>query len=328
MAIFLTILKIIGIVLLVILGLILLIILLVLFMPISYKLTAVHNEKETVLKAKVNYLIVRVLASFEKGVGLDFWVKLLFFTIMSKDGKGKKEDKPESEEDMLTADFGDLYEDDETVDLTPDFQSDNISENNGTGGQSDQPQITGSVTDAAAGEVTTEASPTGDTSSGDTSAEETPAEEKIKTPLPEKIDKALDKFEETLDNVDEKYQKALVKIDHGMQFLDRDYVQKTINRVFKIVKRLFGTIKPKKSRGYVKMGLGSAGDTGMILGKIAAFYPLYGRWLTIEPDFYNKVIEADIDIRGRIYLFRIVLPAIGMVLTPSFWKTIKLAKKI
>ena len=118
------------------------------------------------------------------------------------------------------------------------------------------------------------------------------------------------------------------KLDHVDQFLDKVYVQKTIKRAFKIIKRLFGTIKPKKSKGYIHMGLGSAADTGMILGKLAAFYPLYGRWLTIEPDFYYKVIEGDIDIKGRIYLFRFVGPALGMVLTPSFWKTIKLAKKI
>jgi hypothetical protein len=76
------------------------------------------------------------------------------------------------------------------------------------------------------------------------------------------------------------------------------------------------------------MGLKSSADTGMMLGKIAAFYPMYGRWLTIEPDFYNKVIEGDIDIKGRIYLFRVVGPVLRMALTRDFWRTYKLAKKI
>ena len=118
------------------------------------------------------------------------------------------------------------------------------------------------------------------------------------------------------------------KTDHVLQFLDRDYVERTIIRALKIVKRLFGTIKPKKSKGYLHMGLKSSADTGMMLGKIAAFYPLYGRWLTIEPDFYNKVIEGDIDIKGRIYLFRVVGPVLRMALTRDFWRTYKLAKKI
>mgnify|MGYP007070168258 CR=1 FL=1 len=95
-----------------------------------------------------------------------------------------------------------------------------------------------------------------------------------------------------------------------------------------MLKRLLGTIKPKKSKGYLRFGLKSSADTGMMLGKAAAFYPLYGRWLTIEPDFYNKVIEADIDIKGRIYLFRVVFPVLRILISRDFWRTYKLSKKI
>ncbi len=161
----------------------------------------------------------------------------------------------------------------------------------------------------------------------------------IKLSLGEKLDsvmvKATDKFEEITDRADEKideldkkYEKTMTKYDHVMQFLERDYVERTIKRALKILKRLFGTIKPKKSKGYVHFGLGSSADTGMMLGKVSSFYPLYGRWLVLDPDFYNKGVEGDIDIKGRIYLFRIVGPALRMVLTRDFWRTYKLAKKI
>jgi hypothetical protein len=164
-------------------------------------------------------------------------------------------------------------------------------------------------------------------------------EPEIKLSLGEKLDsvmgKATDKFEEITDKADEKideldkkYEKAMTKYDHVMQFLERDYVERTIKRALKILKRLFGTIKPKKSKGYVHFGLGSSADTGMMLGKVSRFYPLYGRWLVLDPDFYNKGVEGDIDIKGRIYLFRIVGPALRMVLTRDFWRTYKLAKKI
>ena len=76
------------------------------------------------------------------------------------------------------------------------------------------------------------------------------------------------------------------------------------------------------------MGLSSPAQTGEVLGKISMFYALYGRWLTIDPDFYNKVIEGNIDIRGRIYLFRFVFPAIRIILSRDFWRTKKLAEKI
>jgi len=164
-------------------------------------------------------------------------------------------------------------------------------------------------------------------------------ENKVKLSFGEKLDsvmgKATDKFEEItdkadekIDELDQKYEKAMTKYDHVMQFLERDYVERTIKRALKILKRLFGTIKPKKSKGYVHFGLGSSADTGMMLGKVSSFYPLYGRWLVLDPDFYNKGVEGDIDIKGRIYLFRIVGPALRMVLTRDFWRTYKLAKKI
>ena len=106
--------------------------------------------------------------------------------------------------------------------------------------------------------------------------------------ISDKTDEVLDKVEEGMDKLDEKYVNAVKKIDHVEQFLDRDYVQRTIARALKVIKRLLLTIKPKKSRGYLKMGLGSAADTGNILGKTSMFYALYGSWLEIEPDFYNK----------------------------------------
>ena len=367
MAILLTILKVIGIILLVILGLVLLIILLVLFSPISYRITANHNENDTRARAKVSFLVVNGLVSFIKGEGLDYGVKVLFFKIYPRGGK-KKPGSPGEEqvEDYFSVDLPDEEElqslegagsenvseethvaedetgQDETVssdDTTNDedmldidafldsdedsnddaVQSDNIDESSDN---VEQPEGEDNISEKKESKLSAILS------KFKKKDRREPKAEKEKVPLTDKIDEALDKADEKIDELDKKYIEAMKKLDHVDQFLDKVYVQKTIKRAFKIIKRLFGTIKPKKSKGYIHMGLGSAADTGMILGKLAAFYPLYGRWLTIEPDFYYKVIEGDIDIKGRIYLFRFVGPALGMVLTPSFWKTIKLAKKI
>lgn len=137
-----------------------------------------------------------------------------------------------------------------------------------------------------------------------------------------------DTIDEKLDQLSEKADKLAKKIDHVDQFLDKPFVQKTLKRVFKIIKRLFGTIKPKKSKGYLKLGLSSPASTGDMLARLAKFYPLYGSWLVIEPDFYHKVIEGNVDIKGRIYLFRIVGPALRLLISRDFWRTYKLAKKI
>ena len=340
MAIFLTILKIIGIILLVILGLVLLIILLVLFSPISYRISAKHNDDETVAQAKVGFLIVNGLVSFIKGEGLDYYVKLLFFKVYpgkKKKGKGKGDDTvPDKEDDLMSVDLPDEEELAALEGNVPDSASSNEDLDS-----DDADEASVDDSDAENSDADDEASEDDDSSGKGKKKKGKKKKDKKKDKkkkdkkekgekksLSDTIDEILDMIDVKLDKADAKYVETMTKLDHVDQFLHKPYVQKTIARALKIVKRLLGTIKPKKSKGYLHMGLGSAADTGMMLGKIAAFYPLYARWLTIEPDFYYKVIEGDIDIKGRIYLFRFVGPALGMVLTPSFWKTVKLAKKI
>ena len=50
--------------------------------------------------------------------------------------------------------------------------------------------------------------------------------------------------------------------------------------------------------------------TGKILGTASAFYPLWGGNITLEPDFNEKKIEADVDFKGKIVLALLVIPAI------------------
>ena len=97
-SVLLTILKVIGIILLSIIGLVVLLILLILFCPISYRLSAVHNDEETTADVKVGFLIIKALANFTKGKGLDYCVKALFVKIFPR-GDGESDD--ESDEDLL-----------------------------------------------------------------------------------------------------------------------------------------------------------------------------------------------------------------------------------
>lgn len=350
MGIVLMILKIIGIVLLCILGLILLILLLVLFTPISYRVKAEHNDENTMAQVKFGFLVVNGKALYEKGQGFNYYVKLLFFKILP----GKEEEEGEFEEgdvmDMddwdeedetplvedssgasLTSVASPAVENEEQEPLEPDF-SYVKPESDSTMSSSDESDNSADLNSELDEYLE-------DIEEDSIEENEQEIETKVKLSLGEKLDsvmgKATDKFEEITDRADEKideldkkYEKTMTKYDHVMQFLERDYVERTIKRALKILKRLFGTIKPKKSKGYVHFGLGSSADTGMMLGKVSSFYPLYGRWLVLDPDFYNKGVEGDIDIKGRIYLFRIVGPAIRMVLTRDFWRTYKLAKKI
>ncbi|MBO4591815.1 MAG: DUF2953 domain-containing protein [Eubacterium sp.] len=363
MGILLAVLKILGIILLVILGLILLILLLVLFVPICYRIKAVHNDNETTADVKVSYLVLNAKGHFDKDNGLSYWAKILFFKIYPKKEKIPKAGEPDEdflEGDIMDGNFPDeepeedisenLVTEETSVQETPDQEysvqetieedssvNDDIEDDNLEDGFSEyddleEPDFASDIDSGSKKSILDKIKNRKSDKKNKQGREKKKRVKKsfgqMMDDISEKTDEVLDKVEEGMDKLDEKYVNAVKKIDHVEQFLDRDYVQRTIARALKVIKRLLLTIKPKKSRGYLKMGLGSAADTGNILGKISMFYALYGSWLEIEPDFYNKVIEADIDFRGRIYLFRFILPALRILISPDFWKTKKLAEKI
>ena len=120
----------------------------------------------------------------------------------------------------------------------------------------------------------------------------------------------------------------LTKLDHIKQFLEKDYVQNTIKRVFKMLKIFVISMRPRKGEGYIDIGLKSAYDTGNLMAMIAPYYPIYGSWLAVNPYFNEQKIEGKLSIKGRVFVCVIAFPAIGLVLTKDFRKTVALARKI
>ena len=316
MAILLTVLKVIGIILLVILGLVLLIVSIVLFCPIRYGIEGNLYDTGTWAKANVRFLIVKALGGYDKDDGLDYKIKILGFQVYPK--KDTDEPKEEEEEDLLEFPEYDDELDDSDLVSHADSTSETVSDNETTSTELST-EVDSSVSESTA-------KPEPPVTSSDTSESE--VQEEPKETLDDKLYKLSESLEKKLDENQRKINDTRKKIDHIMQFLDRDYVQRTIKRILKIVKILLKTIKPKKSKGYIHFGLNSPADTGDMLGKISAFYPLYGKWLNINPDFDYKVIEGDLNIKGRIRLYHVAFPVLWMIIGRDFRRTYKLAKKI
>ena len=347
MSILLAILKIIGIVLLVVIGIVVFLLLLVLFCPICYRIKADHNEDNTNVDLKIRYIFVKTVASFVKGEGLKYKVKFLFFTLLNSENKKDDEDD-EDGMDVMDLDPNDDFSgsgffDEPSQNNDAESLENQDSDEEAEGQAAKETQDNDNSPEDASADVTevTETSETEaneseviDSAATDTDMSDTEAEviSKIQTEddlsVIDKIDDGLEKISNKTDELVQKCDKIATKIEHVEQFIEKPFVQKTFKRAFKIIKKLFGTIKPKKSSGYLKFGLSSAASTGEMLGRLARVYPLYGRWLEIEPDFYHKVIEANVDIKGRIYIFRIVGPALRLLISRDFWRTLKLAKKI
>ena len=351
MSILLAILKIIGIVLLVVIGIVVFFILLILFCPICYRIKADHNEENTNVDLKIRYLFVKSVATFVKGEGLKYKVKFLFFTLLNSEDKKDVTDD-EDGIDVMDLDPNDDFSEngffdeptnvvsDEPVNAVSSEASDEVSNDADSSSVSEASEVAVLDTFTSVTESEGFSELTKKEQKKLLKAEKKRLKEEKKRLKEEKkqakgddtvldkIDEKLEKIGTKMDELSQKYDKIVKKIDHVEQFLEKPFVQKTFKRAFKIIKRLFGTIKPKKSKGYLRFGLSSAASTGEMLGRLARIYPLYGRWLEIEPDFYHKVIEGNVDIKGRIYLFRIVGPALRLLISRDFWRTYKLAKKI
>ena len=87
---------------------------------------------------------------------------------------------------------------------------------------------------------------------------------------------------------------------------DKDAVMELLLRL----KQLLWHIRPRKLDIRLKLGLGDPASTGEALGMICAFYPLYTTHLDLEPDFDNKVIESDLDLKGHIQLIFVLIAAV------------------
>ena len=329
MAVFLTVLKVLLWIILILLGIVLLLILMLLFCPIRYRLKGEMYGERIEVSAKVRFIIISVIANFSKASGLDYAGKVLGIKVYpkkSKTKKPKKKGKSKSDEAAFPAvtekpDFEDTIVTPDSV-VTESAANDNAA----AGAKADKADKGDKKTDKKSDD---KAEGQNEGSNEIAEKQEGPGKLiQIKNKAVEAAGKASDKVEKIVSSTGEKIEKLETKIDHIVQFLDKPFTQKTIKRVKKLIVRVLKTVKPKKSRADITFGLSNAGDTGMMLGKIYQFYPLFYKWLRLNANFYEKGVEGEFDIIGRIRLAFIVFPALRIILSKDFKRTRNLAKKI
>lgn len=77
-------------------------------------------------------------------------------------------------------------------------------------------------------------------------------------------------------------------------------------KLFLIIKRVL----PKKVKGRVAFGMDDPATTGYIMGGACLFYRHWRGHFLLEPDFEKKRLEADVNLKGRIVLAMLVIPAV------------------
>ena len=95
--------------------------------------------------------------------------------------------------------------------------------------------------------------------------------------------------------------------------------RRVVHRLLKIGKEIF----PKSGKGSLTFGTGQPDTTGYLMGIYGMLSPVAGKLLTVEPDFENRILQAQLWIKGRIFPFMVLHHGLRILLDPDLLKLLK-----
>jgi len=99
--------------------------------------------------------------------------------------------------------------------------------------------------------------------------------------------------------------------------------------VLHFIKKVLKHILPREFRVKLSYGFDNPANTGMLCGFIALFSTYYSRYdIYLDPIFDQEILEGELFLKGRLLCFVITYYILQLVLSKTFRKTIKWAKKI
>lgn len=343
--IFLTVLKIIGIVLLSILGLLLFLIMIVLFVPVRYKADGAFCDNNPDVNAKVSWLLHIVSVSFSLNAEEKLCIRIFGFKLKSKkhsdygktpqnvrekktkENRIKKNKKTESD---VSADYGyeaenaavisdiqnfdfidtanlDVMSEDELIEL---LQSETVKEKRSDGAALNE--CNGQNTEQ--GNNTYTESDDGKDTGGENN--KTGKNKKIKKSKPEKKKNTSDGT------------KIYDKIKGYMEVLQSDEFSKSFELSKKTIGKILKAILPKKWGAFGKVGFDDPEKNGKAAAGIGIAYPWLKDHINVYCDFDNPVIDISGFAQGRIYAITLVYSGLCILLNRNVRKTIKLFKSV
>ena len=336
---FLTVLKIIGIVLLCILAFVLLLVLLVLFVPIFYRadLKVPRTEFEDGFdiekiraSAKFSWLLFVLRGGIEFPENKEFTLRVFGIKILPKKQKSGAQSGSADHEKEESA-KAENAEGDKPKDPEPEA-AEQESE-----AASEKTEEEGSVSaDVSEGsEAGTESGPDSSAEGETKPSESSPAEEEDEKSFLDvlwSIFDAVDNFLKTPLDVLEKIQYTISRVCGKIDMIKCTLENEIFKRAFDLVKRkLIKVIKmilPDKIDVDLLLGTGDPAQTAQLMGAYGALYPILYKKVRFIPDFESGVVESKAHIRGHITVFTIVFSAAVCYFNKDVRKTIRRFKKI
>ncbi len=146
--------------------------------------------------------------------------------------------------------------------------------------------------------------------------------------IPRKIKESIQRLRRTLRAIKDKVHHVKEMIALVRAFFDDEENRKGLKCVFHSLKKTLKHMLPYRIKGILRIGLEDPCDTGMLLGGLSIFYPLYENKIEIIPDFQEEVLEGKVDAKGRIRACTLFIIGIKLLLDDNFKKLLKNAKEL
>lgn len=345
MQLFLTLLRIIGILILAVILLVLLVLLLVLFCPVRYKVLISRTlDKSPEAKIRITWLLHLLSLRVDYREKMSYCLKVLGITVLKDDDVLALKDKKAEEK--------------QKTDSGESSSGQVPSGENDSGEKSEQPDSQAKIkASSQEPDPRHRPDPVQKPEENATEAQANPGQNKEKVPLikrigdfldriaeflsglqekiPEKITDFFEEFAEVLEKISEWPDTILEKIDNVQRKKDKLLKQLKDEQNQAAVKTIFGSlgallkhIRPQKLKAVGRLGFDDPAATGQIFGVIGMLMPLYGDNIHLEAVFDEAVVEGQIEIKGHVRAGTVIGLALKLVFKKEVRRLITQVKRL
>ena len=305
LTIFLTILKIIGILLLVVIGLLILGILAILFVPLRYDGKISYNDKNQCVETQITWLfrLICIEGGYQEKVYAR--ARLLWFTLW----KWKADEKEDDKEDHLeSADYSEeeldrLLEERSQKEESKEETKEETKEAKVIEEKLDEPDAEENLTEVQPTEIEPKEVELNEAKSKEAESKEAESNE-AKSKEAESTEKKPKKIQ--FQQIGKRIKEIKEKIKHIKEMASDQRIHRAIllliDGAWKIVRHSL----PRKIKGRAKFGFEDPSTTGQILTYVSLLYPCYAKSVELVPMFTENVIDLDLYFRGRVRLFSLI----------------------
>lgn len=131
------------------------------------------------------------------------------------------------------------------------------------------------------------------------------------------------KLKKKLTNIRLTFRGFCDKIKRWQTLWNQESTQAALHFLTEKGRKLICHVLPRKIRGSITFGCEDPALTGQILGAVAIAYPLYGKGVAVYPRFEEKILEGQLQMKGRIVAACLLWQAWKIYRNPDVRKTLK-----